>query len=178
MSRRVVTFGSSRAAEGDAEWVRAYAVGQELGRRGLTVVSGGYDGTMGAVSRGAREAGGRVVGITTGVFHERMPNEFLHEHASLATYQDRMARLLGEGDAYVVFGGGLGTLSEWLSAWCLASIAQLRGPLWIFEDPWKPIADVVAALREVRAEHPPLLQWVRDPHHLGAQLDAWLEDTV
>lgn len=162
--------------EGDAEWRRAHEVGRELGKRGLTVVSGGYDGTMGAVSRGARETGGRVVGITTGVFHERVPNEFLHEHASLSTYQDRLARLLGEGDAYIAFGGGLGTLSEWVSAWCLASIGQLRGPLWIFESPWKRIADEVATLGEVRAGLPSLLQWVRDPEHLGQCLDAWLAD--
>jgi uncharacterized protein (TIGR00725 family) len=177
MSRRVVTFGSSRAVEGDAEWRRAYDVGRELGKRALTVISGGYDGTMGAVSRGAHEAGGRVVGITTGVFAEREPNAFLHEHASLSTYQDRLARLLGEGDAYVAFGGGLGTLSEWTSAWCLASIGQLRGPLWIFEQPWKTIADQVAALPEVGPALPPLLQWVRDPEHLGRRLDAWLQDS-
>lgn len=177
MSRRVVTFGSSRSVEGDAEWRRAYEVGLEIGRRRLTVVSGGYDGTMGAVSRGAREGGGRVVGITTDVFHERQPNEFLHEHSSLETYQDRLARLLGEGDAYIAFGGGLGTLSEWVSAWCLASIGQLRGPLWVFENPWKRVADEVATLAEVRPELPPLLRWVRDPRHLGERLDAWIADS-
>jgi uncharacterized protein (TIGR00730 family) len=172
--KRIVAFGSSRCTEGDEVWSLAYAVGRILGSRGLSVASGGYEGTMGAVSRGVHETGGRVVGITTTVFAERRANRFLHEELVETTYQARMAALLAAGDGYVALPGALGTLSEWLAAWCLASIGELAGPLWVFEHPWRPVAEAALAVPEIRREQADVLRWVKDPQDLGAQLDEWL----
>ena len=57
----------------------AEQVGELLGSRGLTVISGGYEGAMGAVSRGAARTGGHVVGITTSIFSDREANAHLDE---------------------------------------------------------------------------------------------------
>lgn len=172
--KSIVAFGSSRCAEGDDLWSLAYEVGRELGSRGLGVVSGGYEGTMGAVSRGVHETGGRVVGITTTVFSQRTANRFLHEERVEDRYETRMAALLRAGDGYVALPGALGTLSEFLTAWCLASIDELSGPLWVFESPWKPIAEAALALPDVAPAHRELLHWVQSPSHFGAELDRWL----
>lgn len=173
-STRIVVFGSSRCHEGDELWSLAHEVGRGLGSRGLTIISGGYEGTMGAVSRGAREAGGRVVGITTTAFQERTANRFLHEERSERTYAGRMAALLEAGDGYVALPGALGTLAEWLTAWCLASIHQLSGPLWVFRTPWHAIAQAAFELPELAPAHRDLIGWVDDPADLEAAIDRWL----
>jgi uncharacterized protein (TIGR00725 family) len=57
----VTVFGSSRPRSGDAQYADAQALGGELAAKGFVVCSGGYGGVMEAVSRGAKEAGGRTL---------------------------------------------------------------------------------------------------------------------
>lgn len=174
-TRRVVVFGSSRCAEDSDAYRRALDCGRILGERGLVVVSGGYEGSMGAVSRGAREAGGRVIGITTRIFAERRPNRWVDELHEEIDYPTRMARLLRSGDAYLALPGALGTLSEWVSAWCLASIEQLGGPLWAFRDPWEGLHQRILEIPELAPELGALVAWLDRPEDLHARLDHWLE---
>jgi uncharacterized protein (TIGR00730 family) len=172
---RIVCFGSSRVSRGDEAWKLADAVGEILGRRGLIAVSGGYQGTMGAVSEGARRVGGRVVGVTTSIFRERRANEHLDEEYVEPDYPARLAMLMRHGHGFVALPGALGTASEWITAWCLGTIDQLGGPLWAFEDPWRPVANALMALPEVDERTAAVLRWVRDPAHLDSELDRWLE---
>jgi uncharacterized protein (TIGR00725 family) len=170
----VVAFGSSRAQPGDAAYELALATGRILGRRGLCVVSGGYAGTMAAISRGVREGGGRAIGITTEVFAQREPNAFLNERRSEADYAARLAALLRAGDLYLCLPGGLGTISEWVSAWCLATIGQLSGELWCFREPYMALASSIAARDEVGTPQLRHLVFLADIQELEARLDDWL----
>lgn len=56
--KHVTVFGWSRSKEGapDGRWEQAEKLGQLLGTRGWGVVTGGYNGSMAAVSKGARLA--------------------------------------------------------------------------------------------------------------------------
>ena len=173
---RFVCFGSSRCAPDSRAAHEAYEVGRVLGKRRITVSSGGYDGAMGAVSRGAREAGGHVLGVTTAIFASRTPNADLHHEFVEPDYPGRLATLLRQGHGFVALPGALGTASEWITAWCLATIGQLGGPLFVFEDPWRPLADAVSALEEANPDHGALLHWVRDARDFETQLDAWRSD--
>ncbi len=56
----VTVFGSSRPHEGDADYEEARVLGRALAKHGFAVCSGGYAGVMAAVSRGAKEAGGKT----------------------------------------------------------------------------------------------------------------------
>ena len=61
---RIVTiFGGSKCVEQDPEYGQARRAGALLAEAGFTICTGGYLGVMEAASRGAREAGGRVLGI-------------------------------------------------------------------------------------------------------------------
>ena len=64
----VAVFGSSTLREGDPAWRAAHDLGAQLARRGCATMTGGYDGAMAATSRGAREAGGHVIGVTVDLF--------------------------------------------------------------------------------------------------------------
>lgn len=55
MQRKVVVFGSSTVKEGSAEYYEAEIFGSLLAENNYGVVSGGYSGTMEAVSKGARK---------------------------------------------------------------------------------------------------------------------------
>jgi len=173
-SRKVVVFGSSRCPEGGVDQKRAHEVGRVVAARGLILVSGGYEGSMGAASRGAKEEGGRVLGITTAIFQDRSPNPWLDEHIDEPDYPARMSHMMRLGDAFVALPGALGTLSEWLLAWCLGSIGQLGGPLWAFSDPWRRIYDSILELPEVTPDKADCVHWVQDPGDLARELDAWL----
>lgn len=176
-SPKVVVFGSSRCPEGSADQQQAYEVGSVVGSRGLVLVSGGYGGSMGAASRGAKEAGGRVMGITTAIFVDRQANPWLDERIDEPDYPARMAHMIRLGDAFIALPGALGTLSEWLLAWCLASIDQLGGPLWAFAEPWRKIHDRVLELPEVTADKRECVHWLQKAADLAAELDDWLERT-
>ena len=94
-------------------------MGRVLARAGYAVLSGGYNGSMGAVSRGAREAGGRVIGITCAVFDPLPSNAWLTEEIKAPTMLDRLAIMLDRSDGFVAVRGGIGTLSEVTLAWSL-----------------------------------------------------------
>ena len=71
-SRKIITvFGSSRPREGDSHYAMARSLGAALAAQGFAVCSGGYGGVMEAVSRGAKEAGGRTLAVTAEFFRAR-----------------------------------------------------------------------------------------------------------
>src|SRR5262245_10009308 len=76
----IAVFGSSTVKPGDRAYELAHALGREIAKAGAGVMTGGYHGTMEAVSRGAHENGGHVVGVTVELFEKRGPvNAFVKE---------------------------------------------------------------------------------------------------
>jgi uncharacterized protein (TIGR00730 family) len=158
--KRCVCFGSSVLTADAPAAQLARDCGRALAGLGWTVVTGGYEGAMGAVSRGAREAGGRVIGVTTPIFTERVPNEALTAEWTEPDYLTRMSTLLRQGHAFVGLPGGLGTLSECVAAVCLASIGQLGGPVLLFRDPWQPVFRELESVPEIGHEIGALVRWI------------------
>ena len=64
MTRIVSVFGGSAPKPGSPAYEEAQRCGALLAQAGWTVATGGYRGVMEAVSRGAHEAGGHVIGVT------------------------------------------------------------------------------------------------------------------
>ena len=116
----VAVFGSSQSGPGTPAFTLALELGRALARRGAEVRCGGYGGVMEAVSRGAREMGGRVVGCTLGWEGEaRRANAYLTEEIPCATLDARISALLAGTRAAVVLPGGIGTLNEMFWVWTL-----------------------------------------------------------
>lgn len=116
---RVTVFGSARVAPESQEYTDARLLGRLLAQRGDVIISGGYGGIMEAVSRGAHDAGGQVVGVTVAPWVGRViPNPYLSEERSAATLFERLEALV-ESDALIALPGGAGTLGEVALAWNL-----------------------------------------------------------
>lgn len=139
----IIVFGSSRPAPGSADYETARALGAALARAGFAVCTGGYGGTMEGVSRGAREAGGHVIGVTAEVFRSRA-NAWVAEEVRVKTWQERLFELIRRGQGYVVLPGGTGTLAELAVVWEMLNKSFLdRKPLVVLGDFWRAVLEVV-----------------------------------
>ncbi len=151
-------FGGSRATEGSAAYAQALQLGKSLARRGHTVITGGYIGTMEAVSRGAAEAGGHVVGVTCVQIErwqaERTVNRWVKEEWKKETLLERLAALVESCDAALALPGGPGTLTEISLSWNLMIIGAIaEKPLILIGDGWHRVfAELWLRLGEYASE--------------------------
>lgn len=149
---RVITvFGSSRPREGDADYEEARALGRALASSGFAVCSGGYGGVMAAVSRGAKEAGGKTYGVTAEFFAAAKVNAWIDEETRMKTWQERLFDLIERGDGFVACKGGTGTLVELAVVWEMLNKAVLPPKPFVALRFWEPILERV---REVELGHP------------------------
>jgi len=138
---KVAVFGSANALEGDDLYDLAYQLGKLLAEAGHTVMTGGYCGTMEATSRGASEAGGHTIGVTSEeieAFRPGGPNPWVREVIPSVTLGDRIAILTRQADAFVALPGGVGTLAEVATAYNLIAIGAIRvRHLIVIGEGWK-----------------------------------------
>jgi uncharacterized protein (TIGR00725 family) len=111
VARRVQVAVCGPSAADAATLEAAEEVGRLLAERGAVVVCGGYGGVMLAASRGARAAGGTVVGILSGDDPDAA-NPYLDVVVSTGLGQARNTVIALSCDALVAVGGSWGTLSE------------------------------------------------------------------
>lgn len=171
MSRSLVAvFGSGAGRPEDA--ARARALGVALGSAGFGVINGGYGGTMSASAAGAQSAGAPTVGVTCAEFGRAGPNPHLDEIVEAKTLTERLEHLLRRADAYVVLPGGNGTLAELSLAWehLRKGLVEPR-PLVVWEDPWRPIVEAIAAGPHLDGGTEPII-WVDDVGAAVASITA------
>jgi len=136
----VTVFGASKTRPGETLYAEAMLLGKKLAESGFSVATGGYIGTMEAVSRGAAEAGGHVIGVTCAEiesFRSNGANAWVKEEQKQDTLVQRLDALISQCDAALALPGGVGTLTEILVMWnrlVIHSIPPrpiiLIGPAW------------------------------------------------
>lgn len=120
-------FGSSMGDPGDPNFDDAQIVAREVAKMGIEIVDGGGPGVMSAATLGAKDVGGKTIAVdydpkfaTTfeGASKAVMADKVYKE----ANYIERTRKLLELGNAYIIFNGGTGTISEFGMAWGLARL--------------------------------------------------------
>jgi uncharacterized protein (TIGR00730 family) len=165
---KVSVFGGSQPRAGDPAYQQALELGRLLADRGHTVLTGGYIGTMEAVSRGAHQAGGHVIGVTCDQIEHWRPvsaNAWVKEEWRKTTLIERLQALIEGCDAAAALPGGPGTLTEITLAWNLMVVEVLhRRPLVLVGDGWQAVFDqVFQSMGEyVPASQRDLLRFARD----------------
>lgn len=123
MKRLAIYCGS--ATPQDSRYIELAAeVGRTLALREIGVVyGGGRLGLMGAVARGAREAGGEVIGvIPEALVNSEVANHACSELITVSGMHERKQRFTDLSDGFVTIPGGVGTMDE---LWEAMSWAQL-----------------------------------------------------
>ncbi len=89
----------------------AEEVGRRLATAGVTVVCGGLGGVMEAAARGARDAGGDVIGVLPGE-DPAAANEFVTHVVATGAGGARNLAVVASAEATIAIGGEWGTLTE------------------------------------------------------------------
>jgi uncharacterized protein (TIGR00730 family) len=148
----ITVFGSSRPLEGDADYEEARVLGRALARHGFAVCSGGYAGVMAAVSRGAKESGGKTYGVTAEFFENAKLNAWIDVEVRKKTWDERLFELIRLADGFVACKGGTGTLVELAVVWEMLNKSVMHAkPFAVLGNFWQPVLDRV---REVERGHP------------------------
>jgi len=163
----ITVFGSSRPLPDSAAYDEALTVGRLLAEAGYGVATGGYMGTMEAVSRGAAEAGGHVIGVTSGqieTFRPIPPNQWVQEEIRKELLRDRVAHLVMQNEGMIVLPGGIGTLSEMALAWSLMQVGDIPvRPLVLYGSTWRATLTAFFDADYIRAQDYSLLQFADTP---------------
>lgn len=142
---RVTVFGGSEPKPGEPAYLEALRLGQMLGAAGHTVLTGGYMGTMEAVSRGASEAGGHVIGVTCDeieAWRPADPNPWVQEQLRYPTLRQRLYALIDLCDVALALPGGIGTLAEVAVTWSSLQTGAISSrPLILIGFGWQAVIE-------------------------------------
>lgn len=137
----VTIFGGSRCDENSPEYREAREIGGRLAEAGFTICTGGYLGVMEAASRGAREKGGRVLGIVMNQFKSE-PNRYLTDKVASNHFYERLQNLITRSVGFVAMRGGMGTVTEVSLVWNKLQTRVLeKRPLVLVGDCWKGVVE-------------------------------------
>jgi len=109
MKKMVAVIGASNAS--GEERKTAEEVGRQIAKNGWVLVNGGLSGVMEASAKGAKEAGGIVVGILPTPSTDSA-NSYVTIPIATNMGHARNAIIAHTADVLIAIGGGEGTLSE------------------------------------------------------------------
>jgi len=143
MKKTITIFGSSIPKQGETEYETAYKLGALLAVKGFNVCTGGYQGIMDAVSKGAVEKGAEAIGITVNLWGA-VPTKYLTKEVKCLTLFERITKLVETGDGYVILQGGTGTLLELSVLWELMNknLSDTK-PATCHSAMWKSIVEIM-----------------------------------
>ncbi|MBL8384764.1 MAG: TIGR00730 family Rossman fold protein [Burkholderiales bacterium] len=150
--KSVAVFCGSNTGTDPAFAQAAAATGRLIAARGLLLVyGGGHRGLMGVTADAALAAGGQVHGVITEYLKSReLQHTRIQRCDVVADMAERKHRFADLADAFVVLGGGIGTLEEMSDMWSRAQLGDLRKPIGIvntrgFYDPLLAMFDRMVA---------------------------------
>lgn len=143
--KKVAIFGDAEAKETDQHFIDAYNTAKLLAENGYIVVNGGGPGVMLAATLGAKAGGGKVETVILNPKYRpknyegdcKENNQASDKIIKTKNYPERLNKLIEVGDAFVIFNGGVGTLSEVGLTWQMAKFEygeREHEPLIFFGD--------------------------------------------
>lgn len=169
---KVAIFGYADAKPDSKLYKETFRVCKALAEAGYTIVDGGGPGVMLAASMGAKAGNGKVIGVTLypediNRFEGRDKSNVIDEEIKTTTYVERTLTLMQQGQVYVIFNGGTGTVSEFGMAWGLARMYfGHHKPLILYGNFWKKIMKVLGENLLLRPEEKQVYKIVDSPREV------------
>lgn len=177
--KTLAVYGSARTPQGSVAYREALGLGKRLAELGHAVVNGGYGGTMEAVSRGATEAGGRVIGVTCDLFNPRVANAWLSEERRTPDLLARLRTIISMADGFIALPGGIGTLSEVTLTWNMLQAGQLSPrPFILLGEPWRELVSTIARHTEIGSSIVAMARLAAGVDEAIALLERWWDDAA
>ena len=179
--RQISYFGFADAKPGDPLYQEAFECSKYLTAKGYVAINGGGPGTMRAVSEGAKAVNGTAVGVTfypkdVANYEGRDKNNPIDIEIKTKNYLERTLKLLEMGDAYVIFKGGTGTISEFGMAWGLARLYfGHHKPLILYGEFWNNIIRAFVENMRTRPEELEVFRVVENPEEAFQALQTFEE---
>jgi uncharacterized protein (TIGR00730 family) len=147
---RVSIFGSSRVKKNDPTYKKVHMLAEELGRRGIDVITGGGPGIMAAANTGHNVGSEKTHAVSFGlnIFlpHEQKLNKGVQVEKRFKRFSLRLDDFMLLSNAVVVAHGGVGTLLELFYVWQVLQVKHInRIPIILMGKQWEG-----------------LLQWLKD----------------
>jgi uncharacterized protein (TIGR00730 family) len=151
----------------DSKYIElARGLGSGIAMRSWELVSGGgHISAMGAVSRGARESGGRTIGVIPQLLVDiEFADKECDELHVVDSMRNRKAMIEDLSDAFIALPGGIGTLEELFEIW-VGRFLKFHSKPVIVLDPfglYAPLATLIDHLEEhgfVKPGQRELLHW-------------------
>jgi uncharacterized protein (TIGR00730 family) len=129
-----------------AHMVTSWASTIESSRHRFVITSGGGPGIMEAANRGAREAGGKTIGLNIRLPFEQRPNPYITPALNFEFHYFFMRKLWFAylAKALVVFPGGFGTIDEMFEVLTLIQTRKLAKNITVVvygSEYWKKVFD-------------------------------------
>ena len=179
--KKIAFFGDAEVDKQNEVYQAAYRGAKLLAEKGYVIVNGGGPGVMEAATRGAESVGGETLTVTFDA-HDAPGFEGLGEvnradhNIEYDNYPDRLKGLLMEGDVYLLFKGGTGTLSELGMVWVMAKIYYGKHkPFILVGDFWQPIVKAVMENMWLDEVEIGLLKIVNEVEEAVELIEEWKE---
>lgn len=177
--KTVSCLGYADAIPGEKLYQDAVDVGEALAKAGFVVANGGGPGVMRATTEGAKKAHGHTIGVTfypkdVANFEGRDKNNQFDEEIKTDDYLTRTLKLLEIAQAYVIFKGGTGTISEFGMAWGLARLYMgHHKPLILYGKFWENIMATFMANMRMRPEEFQVYRIATTPEEVVESLEVF-----
>jgi len=111
--KKICVFGTYKDL-GSGERDEIVRLGRLLAEKGFAVVSGGFSGSMEDISKGAKAAGGKTIGVTYYKYADtsKGANRYVDEEIKTGDIFERISKMMEVSDGFIVLQGGTGTLLE------------------------------------------------------------------
>jgi uncharacterized protein (TIGR00730 family) len=129
----VSMFGGARVARGHPYYEDARRVAAALVEAGFSIITGGGAGLMEAANLGAREAGGRSIGLNIKLPWEQRTNDHVETSLLFDYFFVRKVMFVKYSCGFVGLPGGFGTLDEIFEAMTLKQTGKMAAfPVVLF----------------------------------------------
>lgn len=132
--KSIAVFCASAAGENPIYSESAYGLGKFLANSGIKVIYGGASvGCMGALARGALEAGGDIIGVLPNFLRRKEIAKLdLEELILVDSMHERKLKMNELSDGVITMPGGFGTMEEFFEMLTWAQLGLHQKPIGIF----------------------------------------------